>query len=388
MKHAYNSDWLENLFVVKEAKQWLSGHVISLEQFRKISIEKTTGFYHPNFMIRLLLFMASIVAIGGITGLVALIIQPDDEDSIALLMVVYGIASFISLDRILVNRLAHYKSGVTEAVLYHSAIFLIGGIAVMSEADNYVLGFTFLLVFAFSAFRYLDLVSTAMGFCALAYLVFQALYDAGAWMQQAIPLLFIVLFTPLYFYFRRLKGAVHAEQWLHCLVLLEALSLVTIYAAGNYLVVRELSTEMLYVYLEDGQDIPLAYVFYALTVVVPLTYLIAGIRLKDVVLLRVSLILLAFSVFTFKYYYSTGHHEITFTIGGAILIATVLFLFRFLKTPRNGYTADNLMKEKWAAANPEAFVISQTMGGNKVEAPEGFKGEGGGFGGGGASATY
>ena len=112
-----------------------------------------------------------------------------------------------------------------------------------------------------------------------------------------------------------------------------------------------------------------------------------GIRKKNVVLLRVSLLVLAFSVFTFKFYYSIGHHEITLTVGGAILLITGVWLTNYFKAMRNGFTRENMLEEKWGNMHLEGFVISQTMGGNTV-AEQGFKGGGGSFGGGGASGGY
>jgi hypothetical protein len=140
-------------------------------------------------------------------------------------------------------------------------------------------------------------------------------------------------------------------------------------------------------YLAEGQDIPLAYLFYALTVIIPVLYLYAGIKNRDMILLRVSLVVIAFSVFTFKYYYSLGHHEITFTIGGAILIGVSLYLYRYLKTIKGGFTAENILSSKWSNLQAEAFIVSQTLGGNKVEeAPA--QGGGGGFGGGGSTDRF
>jgi uncharacterized membrane protein YgcG len=168
----------------------------------------------------------------------------------------------------------------------------------------------------------------------------------------------------------------------------EALSLLLIYAAGNYLVVRELSIELMDLFLEEGNDIPFAYIFYALTVLIPIGYLYFGIKHKDIVLLRVSLLVLAFSVFTFKYYYGFGHPEITLTVAGIVLLVITILLLNYLKTIRYGFTRENILGEKWANVNAEAFIISQTMGGNQVTTPEQFKGGGGGFGGGGATGSF
>jgi hypothetical protein len=223
----------------------------------------------------------------------------------------------------------------------------------------------------------------------VAYLVFHEFYSAGGIFEQIIPIVFLLVFAPFYFLIRSFARNTRFDVWSDCLTVLEALALLTIYAAGNYFIVRELSEQLMNVYLEPGNDIPFAWLFYSLTVLIPVLYLYSGIKRKDVILLRVSLIVLAFSVFTFKYYFSLGHPEITLTIAGAILLTLALYLFRYLKTPRHGYTRENLLREKWAGANPEAFIISQTMGGNQVthEVP-GDVGGGGSTAGGGSSDSF
>jgi uncharacterized membrane protein YgcG len=125
-----------------------------------------------------------------------------------------------------------------------------------------------------------------------------------------------------------------------------------------------------------------------LTILIPITYLYFGIRNKDVVLLRVSLVAFAFSVFTFKYYYGFGHPEYSLTAAGAVLTALTLLLMNYLKTMRNGFTRENLLSEKWGDMNIQAIIISQTMGGNQVAVSDDFKSGGGEFGGGGASGNY
>jgi hypothetical protein len=100
----------------------------------------------------------------------------------------------------------------------------------------------------------------------------------------------------------------------------------------------------------------------------------------------VSLLVVAFSVFTFKYYFSLGHPEITLTAAGAILTGITLLIMNYLKTIRHGFTRENLLEEKWGSMNVQGILISQTMGGNTIA--DTFKGEGGGFGGGGATGEY
>lgn len=385
MKFAYNSAWLNNLHIVKEAKQWMVSGLITKEQYGVIAEQYPSKFYHPNLIIRILLLVATLIVLGAITGLLVLMFIKAEE-ALSFLSVVYGVGSMIVLDRVFIASKNHYKSGITEAILYHSVLFIILGFVEVFEDSPAPYAIVLTCLLAFTAYRYLDLISTIGSLCAFAWLVFYLLYQAGGAMQQIIPIVFIVLFTPLYFGFKRLKKIPTNEPWQNCLIAAEALCLLFIYAAGNYLVVRELSVELMNLDLQEGQDIPLAFVFYGLTVIIPVLYLYFGLKNKDLVLLRVSLAVLAFSVFTFKYYFSLGHHEITLTVSGLILLGISVSLLRWLKTPRHGYTRENILNEKWANSNAQAFIVSQTLGATK--APEVHQFGGGESGGGGAGSKF
>jgi hypothetical protein len=388
MKTAYNEMWLKNLEVAKESREWKSNNFITSGQHDAIVAAYPSGFFHPNFLIRILLLIASLIALAGVTGLLFLGVESSSENTMIVASLVYGLASFVFLETVLIKGMNHYKSGVTEALMYHAIGFTIGGCIGLFEGETYSSGIVCVFVFLWCAVRYADLISTTGLVFSVAFLLFMMFYDLGGIARNLIPVGFIATFTPFYFLIRKARKSGRYDLWDNCLIVAEALALLFIYAAGNYFVVRELSISMMDLYLEPGDEIPLAFLFYGLTVIIPVVYLYFGIKKRDLVLIRVSLLVLAFSVFTFKYYYSTGHHEITFTVSGILLITAALGLFRYLRTPRNGYTHENLKKEKWAEANPEAFVISQTMGGNTVTAETGYKGEGGSFGGGGASGSF
>jgi hypothetical protein len=385
MKFAYNESWLQNLHIVKEAKQWMVSGLISKEQFDKIAEQYPSQFYHPNFIIRILLLLATFIVLGAITGLLILMVMNADESALAVLSILYGLISLAVLDRIFIASKNHFKSGITEAILYHSILFIMMGCIDFFEDSPAPYAVVLSILCAFTAYRYLDLISTVGSMGAFAWLVFYVLYQAGGAMQQIIPIVFIVLFTPLFFVFRKLRKNPEAELWDACLIVAESVCLLFIYAAGNYLVVRELSVGLMELELQEGQDIPLAFVFYGLTVIIPALYLYFGIKNKDLVLIRVSLVVLAFSVFTFKYYFSLGHHEITLTVGGIIMLLISVSLLRWLKIPKHGYTRENILNEKWANSNAQAFIVSQTLG--VTSKPEHQPDWGGGESGGGGAAS-
>jgi hypothetical protein len=388
MNCAYNKEWLYNLEVIKETKRWLKQEMITKEQFTSIEEKYKSAFYHPNFLIRILLIVAALLALSGITGLLALMIADAGETAIFIGCIAYGLISFFVLEKFFIDSNKHYKSGVTEALLYHACGFTLGGLIGLTDGEEHTSFVFCILVFSFCAVRYLDLVTTAMAFASLAGFIFYEFYEMGGIFKHIIPFVLIICFTPLYFYFHGLKKNRALSEWHYVMVLVEALSLLVVYAAGNYFVVRELSLELMDLYLEEGQDIPYAFLFYGLTVIIPLVYMYFGIKNKDIVLLRVSLFAFAFSVFTFKYYYGFGHPEISLTVAGALLTGVTLVLMNYLKIIRHGYTRENLLQEKWGSANIQGILISQTMGGNEIVSHDEFKGEGGGFGGGGASGDF
>lgn len=388
MRSAYNAKWLSNLTLVKEAKTWSKSSFISNEEYAAIVNAYPCNFYHPNLIIRILIFIASLLGLAGVTGLFAIFFSDMHEDAMATMAIIYGLVSFVVLERIVIDGNHHYKSGVTEALLYHSMAFTLVGFAVVMDFEEQGILWACVLVFSFAAFRYLDLISTLVALSLGAYLLFYYLYEYGVFLQQLIPIIFLVVFTPFYFLVNSLRKNRKWDEWENGLLIAEAFCLVVMYAAGNYFVVRELSMNLMFLELAEGQDIPFAWLFYLLTVLTPMVYLYVGITKKDSVLLRVSLVALAFTVFTFKYYFSLGHPEITLTLAGAILLGITVALLRYLKTPKNGFTRESVLTEKWASANAEAFIISQTLGGNRIPESAANNGGGGSFGGGGASGEF
>ncbi len=388
MRSAYNETWLYNLALIKETKRWLKSKFIDEAQHKIIAEAHPSAFYHPNFIIRILIFVATLAGLSGVTGLFTLLVLDASQAVISFMCMLYGIGSFVMLDRAIIKNSKHYKSGLTEALMYHACGFTIGGFAGLVDFEILPMLVFSILVLSFAAYRYLDLLTTVASFLAFAYLIFFQFYEFGGIFQQVIPFVFIACFTPLYLYVKSMKAKENLSIWHANMLIVESLCLLMIYLAGNYLVVRELSVNLMGMEIPEGSDIPFAVLFYGLTVLLPAAYLFFGIKNKDVVLLRISLLVLAFSVFTFKYYYGFGHPEITLTLTGLLLTGISLSLFNYLKVMRDGYTREDILSEKWSSMNAEAFIISQTLGGNKISVDESFQGKGGGFEGGGSSGSF
>lgn len=390
MKTAYNSAWLYNLAVVNETKRWLKHQLIGQQQFERIQAEYHSSFYHPSFIIRVLLFIASSLALLGIIGLAVLLMDTSNEKDLAQGAIVYAIVSFFVLEIFFIKNHHHFKSGVTEALLYFAIGFLLMGFIALFAVDNIRLSMiASLFVFSVAAIRYTDLVSTIFAIGSFCYLLFFQFYELEGVFRSIIPFVFILVFLPLYWVAKKLRQRRDLFAWRYNLLIVESASVLLVYAGGNYLVVRELSESMMNMYLEEGYDIPFAIIFYVLTATTPIIFLYWGIKTKDKVLIRISLLLVALSAFTFKYYFSFGHPEITLTIAGVVVLVIAIFLLHYLKVFRYGYTREKLLSEKWADLNLEALIISQTMGGNQVNTNTPVDNGGGGqFGGAGSSDRF
>lgn len=389
MKSAYNPEWIYKLHVIKQTKLWMKHDLISHDQFTAIQDCYKTPLFHPNIAIRILLFVATLIASSGMIGIVMLMFSGAGETAIAIICMLSGIGAFWMLERAFINN-NHYKSGVTEGMAYMACGLVIVGVSMLVDFDIVtIIQLTCLVVFGLAAFRYLDLMLTLAFMGSLSWMIFYHSYEAGGIFRSIIPFVFMFLFSAGYFILRKLNKRDDLRLWGDNLLVIEVCCLLLIYAGGNYLVVRELSVSMMNMVVEPGQDIPFSLVFYFFTVAIPVIYLWTGIRSKNIVLLRVGLVALSFSVFTFKYYYSFGHPEITLTVTGVISILVAVLLMRYLKEIRNGFTSENILTSALTNLNAEAFIISQTMGGNqpgKVEANE--VGGGGRTGGGGASTSF
>lgn len=389
MKSAYNESLIYNLHIIKAARHWQKHNLLTREQLLHIKEQYKTPLYHPNWAIRVLLFLATLLAASGVSGLIVVAFDDAGETVASIAFLLSGIFGFVILEKAFIDN-NHFRSGVTDAITYMACGFTIGGVGGLTDFDNAVaIQLISLLVLGFAAYRYLDLIVTIAFVATLAWTIFYHCYEAGGVFRNIIPFVFMLLFSAAYFANGKLRKNKSLKLWDDNLLVLEVCFLLLIYAGGNYLVVRELSISMMELELNTCEDIPFAFVFYFLTVFIPIIYLAAGIKLKDRVLLRMGLITIAFSVFTFKYYYSLGHPEITLMIAGIVSALVAVWLIRYLKEMRNGFTSENVLSSKWANVNLEAIIISQTAGGNQLPKSESKElGAGGNFGGGGSTDSF
>lgn len=388
MKIAYDTKELFNLHIVKEARHWCSEGFITKENLAAIQAKYPSKLYHPNLAIRVLLFVASFIAVSGAGGLMFIMIDGASQAGVGIFLIVFGVGSLFLAEKVFIVNNSHFRSGVAEAGAYSACGYLIFGIGLLTDENEHVLLLAGVVVLAYMSIRFLDLLCHILGILTLAALIFYECYQLGGIFQQIIPFVIILSFSAVYGLARRVRKNDEYYLWEDNLRLTEFLSLLIIYAGGNYLVVRECSIELLDLSLLPGEDIPLAFFFYAFTAISPLILNYRGVTLHNIGMIRIGIVTLAFSVVTFRYYFSIAPPEVALTVAGLIVLGVAAWLFNYLKVDRSGFTREKLLSRQWVGNEVTAFAVSQTMGGNVTKPDESFKGGGGSFGGGGASGDF
>lgn len=113
--------------------------------------------------------------------------------------------------------------------------------------------------------------------------------------------------------------------------------------------------------LSPGSGIPLGWLFWILTIIIPPFYILYGVIKRDFLFMRTGLVLIAATVLTIRHYHAILPAEIAMLIAGLLLISISYFLIKYLATAKNGYTFQYLHPANKRLLNAEALIIAQTF---------------------------
>lgn len=384
---AYNPTWVYNLHVTGQSDDAFDAGCITTEEKTGIHAAHSVGFYTPNIFIRVGLFLLTVVISGFSFALLALITGDMISSNFGGMLIFYGLVSYAALEHMIRNK-HHYHSGVDDALLWMSAIMIFSGITYSFSSTSLL---TPLLACGISLFYTIRFANRLMALCmflSLVYFVFMLCYNIGGIIKAIVPFVMMAVTAGIYFFNRSLARKENLLNYRGCFTIVEIAALLCFYIAGNYFVVRELSNMMFNMNLQEGQTIPFGLLFWTFTILIPAIYIATGLKRKDVVLLRCGLLLVAAMIFTIRYYYDVMAVENVMVVGGIALILIVYALIRYLKTPKHGFTYEELQSSKTIApVQLESLVIAETFA--TQPAPEsGTQFGGGSFGGGGAGNEF
>lgn len=381
---AYNPEEVIKKNTLSMVKSWYKAKWVKENQWSEIKERYQNNLYSPSVLMRLFLFFATCLGTSTIAVMLSFMFELYDGDTgIRVMLVVVGSGLMFFTEYIIIKENKHFKSGVTEAGYYVGLNFLYFGFLGFEYNNGILYAGLAILFFSFAALRYLDLLSIIGAIISFLYLLFLAFEPLIA----IFPFIVMLVFSGLFYISKKTEPKTTAVLWKDHFTMFNAIALLLIYLGGNYFVVRQISQEMMGLTLTQGEDIPFAFLFYAFTFLIPIGYLLWGILKKEKLFIRISLLTLALSVITIKYYYGFGHTEVTITVAGAVMTAVALYISNYLKTIKNGFTREQLLSSEWDNSDLTAYIASQTLGGHAIDESS-FKGKGGEFGGGGASSEF
>ena len=389
----YNKTWLANSRLLQQVKTDADQGLITLGEFQNIRGKYPVGFYTPALLVRVGLFILTCVIVAFSDGLLSLMASGSGIITTYGWCIFLGIITYIMLE-IMAGANFHYRSGVDDALLYIAAGQFAAAFAIIlfdySGSHSY-LAFA-LLVFLLSMYltlRFADMVMMLICCSAFLALIYFSWIRTGTLGLATMP--FLMMLVSAFIYWLALSNERQKQfiNYQNMFIVTQALSLVTLYGAGNYFIVDSLSTR-LHGPLPAAKGLPFGGLFWLWTMLLPFIYVAFGIKRKDMLLLRTGLILIAAAVLTFRSYYHVLPVDVALCIAGAIILSVVYGAIKYLKTPKHDFTyAESDEADKSDHLKIESLIVAQSFSqAPAAPADDGVKFGGGDFGGGGSSGDF
>lgn len=384
---AWSSVTLDNLGIQNEADKAHRQGCISPETLEGIRKAHPVDFYTPNPVIRVGLFLLTCIVVAFTSGFFLLLALTSNTDTGFRVALILASLLCIGALEFAISQKKPYRSGINEALLWSAVGLFCCGIFIenynMSES---AWALTVFILTILGTLRYADMAAAAVAYLSFLLLVFWQVLKIP-YSTAFMPFLLMGISLAVYLISSRMANRTALRHYGDCLTVLRVLSLITLYVAGNYYVVRE--TNSMLSMPDNDSGIPAGWLFWALTVIIPPLYIYLGTRKKDAVLLRTGVILIAMIVFTIRHYHHVMPLESAMAIGGLILTGGAWALIRYLHTPKNGFTYAPADEPGMAdRLKVESLIIAQTFPPAARPADTHPDFGGGSGGGGGASGDF
>jgi hypothetical protein len=380
MKKAYNENWVENLHIQQTASAWLSKNLLTQEQFEQVKSAFPEQFYRPGIFVKIGLFFFAAIACSFFVGFISLFFMSSgSETGFSFLSLICAFCFTFFLEYLIKNK-GLFHSGVDNALLY-AAVFgaMVPVFMLFENAGVWLYCIVALAILVPVILRYADLLATLVAFGVLFLLLanLMMMFPLG---KALLPFSVMILSAVIYWAAKKSKRLYYQD----CRKVLEVLSLFTFYLGGNYFIVREGNALMNDFNLAVSPQIAFAPLFYFFTIIIPLAYIMTGLRKHDRILFIIGLLAFGFSIFTYRSYFSQLTPSQELAVAGALLILIAGAVIRYLHTPKHNLCDEPDGRRK--LANLEAILVAQNLGQTPHE--NGIEFGGGNFGGGGAGEVY
>ena len=386
MKKAYNETWVENIDNQAIIEKWHDQKQLSEEQFEAAQKAFPVGFHRSNIFVKIGLFLFTNIVASATAGFFSLFLVgllAESKMSFAIVSLIYGVFFYFALEFFIKNN-NFYRSGADNALLYAMLGSLITFFVAITDFTLPVWAYCLisLAILLPALLRYADPLVAIAFFVTWLTLWFNLMtkFPTG---KLILPFVLMLISAGSYFAIKFWKKRENFSYYTDSQDVIEVLTLTTFYLGGNYYVVRE-GNAMLNG-LQNSAQIAFSPLFYFFTFTIPVFYIVYGLKKHDRKLLIVGMFCVAFSIFTYRQYFSILPLEWALTIGGLVLILFSILAIWALKTPKYKLTYAPNGKNKFQ--NLEAFIVNQAMPQVPTQTDQMQFGEGN-FGGGGAGSGY
>lgn len=378
--------------VVDQLKTDLREGNIMPEEFIKIRAAHPFYFYLPRLVIRAGLFILALIILLFSVGLLSLFAAEARIIDSPAYPIVIGAICYVILEHLVTNN-RYFHSGPDNALLYWSAALFGGGFIWMiydmhlTVAEAPICAAFICLMCIYLTLRFADVVtalSACISFFAFVYFSWAKVGSIGL---ATMPFMMMIAAAGIFYLTNRLGKDQRNINYESCIDSAKIISLITLYAAGNYFVVNRLNN-MLNNLDDSHTTIPLGFIFSIWTMLVPVAYVLIGIRRKSSIFLRLGLLAAIVAVATFRNYYHLMPIEVALTLAGAILLAASYTAIQYLKKHHTGCItyAEPEVRSNFDKLNIEGLIVGQAT--SHLPTPQNHPTErfGGGSGGGGGSS--
>jgi hypothetical protein len=380
-----NKQLVQNQQILTEATSLHKAGFITREQLgslkNSLQLPKTSN----SFLVRAGFFILGLFLVSSISGALSLFVTPVLGEHYVVVLYFYAVLH-IALSE-LSSRMQYYNYGLDDAFYLSTQLFIAG--ALYAHTESVTVLFMALSASAFIyMIRYVHTPSAFVFLSAIVGGVVTMVVRHAAGLKPFLPFIILGLAIILYVFYLIVLRSQWADLYRNVLKLSRVIVLSLGYLSMNYLVVRELSESLMGIEVSPEGDIPYAVVFYVSTFAIPLAILVFSIQRKSKTNLILSLLMLAFSIYSIRVYHARIPLEQALIGGGLLLFAVSFFFIRKLSGREHGVTFIKSKFEDSEHGKQLEALMAVTGVRPAKEADSAMPFGGGGFSGGGAGSNF
>jgi hypothetical protein len=382
---AYNKELLENGLLLKEAKRLFKMKFISKEQLNAV-VQQLPQLQSSTIFIRFGFFLLGLFLFSSIAGFLAMFLVNLISSNYQVLIYLYAIIGLVGSE--VFARKSFYGHGLDDAFVLSWQVVFCAAIGASFESSTLVFAVLFVIALL-SCIRYVNTISALLCCIGLVGFFITLITELKVLSRMYLPFIGLTLALLIYAVYHKWNTNSNYFIYRNALQLTKIFSLVLGYASVNYMVVRELSESLMGVVVTKGNDIPLAFLFYGLTFIIPLVYIYFALLKKDRTVLTVGLLALGYSFFTIRFYYSLMPIETALILAGVLLFAISFFSIKKLQHKTSGITFQpDRDANSNIILNAQALIINSQISTKPVMDESKMPFGGGGFSGGGSGEIF